>query len=79
MDQLDITKTVQHFAHKIIEFMFKKDSDRTIKTKPLLKHACGESDWLPCWPQTPGVNLRECISRAPLPGVNKAAQSGFET
>ena len=27
----------------------------------------------------PEVNLRECISCMPLPSVNKAAHSGFET
>ena len=28
---------------------------------------------------SPEVNLRECISRTPLPSANKAAHSGFET
>ena len=26
-----------------------------------------------------GVNLRECVTGTPLPNVNKAAYSGFET
>ena len=28
---------------------------------------------------TPEVNLRECVTCMPLPSVNKAAHSGFET
>ena len=28
---------------------------------------------------TPEVNLRELVTRTPLPSVNKAAHSGFET
>ena len=28
---------------------------------------------------TPEVNLRECVAHTPLPSVNKAARSGFET
>ena len=45
---------------------------------PLLKHACGEGDWLLCWQYTPAkgvapeVNLRERILRTPLPSANKA-------
>ena len=27
----------------------------------------------------PEVNLRECVTHMPLPSVNKAAHSGFET
>ena len=45
---------------------------------PLLKHACGEGDWLLCWHYTlakgvtPVVNLRERILRMPPPSANKA-------
>ena len=45
---------------------------------PLLKHTCGEGDWLLCWQYTPAkgvapeVNLRECILRMPPPSANKA-------
>ena len=45
---------------------------------PLLKHACGEGNWLLCWQYTPAkgvaleVNLRERILCTPLPSVNKA-------
>ena len=45
---------------------------------PLLKHACGEGDWLLCWQYTPAkcvapeVNLQERILRMPLPSANKA-------
>ena len=53
---------------------------------PLLKHVCGESDWLLSWPYTlaeggvaPEVNLRERISRMPLQSSNKAAHSKSET
>ena len=28
---------------------------------------------------TPEVNLRECVTHTPLPNVNQAAHSGFET
>ena len=47
---------------------------------PLLKHACGKSDWLLCWHYILAkVNLRECISHMPLQSLNKTAHSGFET
>ena len=45
---------------------------------PLLKHACGEGDWLLCCQYTPAkgvapeVNLREHILRTPPPSANKA-------
>ena len=45
---------------------------------PLLKHACGEGDWLLCWQYTPAkgvapeLNLRERILCTPLPSANKA-------
>ena len=45
---------------------------------PLLKHACGEGDWLLCWQYTPAkgvapeVNLRERILCTPPPSANKA-------
>ena len=45
---------------------------------PLLKHACGEGDWLLCWHYTPAkgvaleVNLRERMSRTPPHSLNKA-------
>ena len=38
---------------------------------PLLKHTCGESEWLLCWLFTPEVNLREGISHTPLKSSNK--------
>ena len=49
---------------------------------PLLKHACGEATMLAI-KRLAGValdmNLREHILCMPLPSVNKAAHSGFET
>ena len=45
---------------------------------PLLKHACGEGDWLLCWQYTPAkgvtpeVNLRERILHMPPSSANKA-------
>ena len=52
---------------------------------PLLKHTCGDHQWLICWHYTlakinaPDVNLHECISSMPLQSVNKFAHSGFKT
>ena len=40
---------------------------------PLLKHACGESDWLICWLYTPAeVSHQRCISCMPPQSLNKA-------
>ena len=51
---------------------------------PLFKHACGEQQLAKLATKrsagvAPEVNLGECTSCTPVPSVNKASRSGFET
>ena len=51
----------------------------------LLKHACGEGDWLLCWHYIPAkvshqeVNLSEHVIHMPPPSANKAEHRGDVT
>ena len=86
LDLISTSTVRKDFVYKLVavaEWVARQTAEQEVGSSnpsipPLLKHTCGEGDWLLCWHYTPAkgvvpeVNLRERILRMPPPSVNKA-------